>query len=64
MKFLTIKSLILAGIVAAGFAGSVMADHNSPFGAGADTVNRYSDGTRGQSRRMTNGGSFNRGGNG
>lgn len=95
MKIITMKSLALAGIVTFALSGNVMADHNSPFGAGwasmpndihntviedglrgtvfrdfvsrgagADSVNRYSDGTRGHSRSLRSGGSVNRGGGG
>lgn len=95
MKVTTMKAITLAGIVTWVGSGNVMADHNSPFGAGwanmpndihntvtedglrgtvfrdfvsrgagADTVNRYSDGTRSHSRNLRSGGSASHGGGG
>ena len=97
MKIITMKALTLAGIVVTALSGNVMADHNSPFGAGwanmpndihntvtedslrgtafrdfisrgagADSVNRYSDGTRSHSRSSSSrsGGSASRSGGG
>lgn len=95
MKINTLNNTILAGIVSIAFSANVLADHNSPMGAGtagmqndihntvieddlsgsefmdfvsrgagAESVNRYSDDTNGNSRSTSSGGSSTGGGNG
>lgn len=95
MKIMAMKNIALAGIVSLVCSGNVMADHNSPHGAGwanmtndihntviedglrgtafrdfvsrgagADSVNRYTDSTNNQSRSSRMGGSSRGGRNG